>query len=320
MTLELLASDIFLKAMAAGTIAAVMASLVGYFVVLRAQAFAAESLLDVCFAGATGAGLLGAAPILGMVVFGLGAAVGIGALGEKARERSVEIGMVVSFALGLGVLFLSLYAHGSASHANAGMAIRFGSLLSVRPADLYRLFALAVVVLAALAVVFRPLLFATVDPEAAKAKGVRVGLVSVLFLVILALAAAASALVVGVLLAAALLIAPAAAAVRFARAPARTMLLSLCLGLGITWGGILISFLWPWRHPPVGFTVSAAAAAVYFIAAAWRRRGVARQARAIIIGDSAETGHFRIGGRRRSIPTSVTRTSSRTCNWWRAPT
>lgn len=302
MNLQLLASDVFRNAMIAGTIAAAVASLVGYFVVLRAQAFAAESLLDVSFAGATGAALFGMAPILGAAVLGLGAAFGIGALGEKARERSVEIGMVVSFALGLGIFFLSLYARGSASHANAGMAILFGSLLSVRPEDILRLLGISGVVLAGLASIFRPLLFATVDPEGARARGAPVRLLSTLFLLILALAASAGALAVGILLAAALLIAPAAAAVRLARRPPRALLLSLCLGVGITWGGILLSFLWPWRHPPVGFSVSALAAAVYFISVAASRKGYARGSKTVIIGDSAETAQWtsRKGSTKRS--------------------
>ena len=292
MNLQLLASDVFRNAMIAGTIAAVVASLVGYFVVLRAQAFAAESLLDVSFAGATGAALFGMAPVLGAAVLGLGAALGIGALGQKARERSVEIGMVVSFALGLGIFFLSLYARGSGSHANAGMAILFGSLLSVRPEDILRLLCISGVVLAGLAGIFRPLLFATVDPEAARARGVPVRLLSTIFLLILALAAAAGSLAVGILLATALLIAPAAAAVRLSRRPAGTMLLSLFLGVGITWAGILLSFLWPWRHPPVGFSVTALAASVYFIAVAASRKGYARRSKTVIIGDSAETAQW----------------------------
>lgn len=302
MTLQLIASDIFRNAMLAGTVAAVLASLVGYFIVLRAQAFAAESLLDVCFAGATGAALLGVAPLLGMAVFGLGAALGMGALGEKARERSVEIGMVVSFALGLGVLFLGMYARGSGSHSNAGVAVLFGSLLSVRPDDIVRLVVITVITLAGLALVFRPLLFATVDPEAARARGVPVRLVSTLFLLIVALAAAASALAVGILLAVSLLIAPAAAAVRWTRRAGRALLLSLLLGIGITWGGIFVSFFLPWGHPPVGFSVSALAAAVYFIAMAAGRKGYARRGKTIIIGDSAETYQWtsRKGSTRRS--------------------
>jgi len=292
MTIQLLSSDIFRNAMIAGTVAAAVASLVGYFVVLRAQAFAAESLLDVSFAGATGAALFGVAPVLGAAILGLGAAFGIGAMGERARERDVEIGMVVSFALGLGIFFLSLYARGSASHATAGVSILFGSLLSVQPEDILRLCLLSAVVLAGLAGVFRPLLFSTIDPEAARARGVPVRLLSTLFLLILALAAAAGALAVGILLATALLIAPAAAAVRLTRRPSATLVLSLCLGVGIIWGGILISFLWPGRHPPVGFSVSTLAAAIYFIGVAASRRAYARREKTIIIGDSAETAQW----------------------------
>ena len=292
MTLDLLASDIFRNAMIGGTAAAVVASLVGYFVVLRAQAFAAESLLDVCFAGATGGALLGVSPVLGMAMFGLAAALGMGGLGERVRDRGVEIGMVVSFALGLGVLFLGIYAHESASHANAGVSVLFGSLLSIRSADLYRVSALSALTVAGLAVLGRPLLFSTVDPEAARARGVPVRFVSTAFLVVLALAAAVGSMAVGILLATSLVIAPAAAAVRLARRPGRSLLLSVCLGVGVTWGGILVSFLWPWRHPPVGFTVSALATAVYFAAAAARRNLYARRGRTVIIGDSAETGQW----------------------------
>jgi zinc/manganese transport system permease protein len=291
-TLELLTSAVFRNAMLAGTIAAALAGLIGYFVVLRSQAFAAEAFLDICFAGATGAALLGFAPVAGMAVFGLGSALGIGALGQRARERSIEIGMVLSFALGMGVLFLSLYAHGSAAHSNAGMAILFGYLLSVRPLDLYRMLAIAAVALSALAVVYRPLLYATVDEQSASAKGVRVRLLSAVFLLILALAAAASSLVVGVLLASALLIAPPAAAVRLTRRPARALALSLGIALGVTWGGILYSFAGPGRHPPVGFSVSALAALVYFASAFRRRKGYARGGKPIIISDSAETGQW----------------------------
>jgi len=278
--------------MIAGTVAAATASLIGYFVVLRAQAFAAEALLDVCFAGATGAAVIGVTPILGMALFGLGAAVGIGALGERARERSIEIGMVVSLALGLGVLFLGMYARGSASHANAGLAVLFGSLLSVGPRDLIPLFALSGVAAAGLAAVFRLLLFATVDPQTARARGVPVRLLDAVFMLIMALAAAAGTPAVGVLLAASLLVAPAAAAVRVARRPPTALLLSLCLGLGITWAGILVSFLWPGRRPPVGFSVSALASAVYFVAASVGRKGYPRRGKTIIIGDSAETGQW----------------------------
>lgn len=296
MTGELLLSDVFRNALLAATIASVTSGLVGYLVVLRAQAFAAESLLDVCFAGATGAALLGVSPLAGMAIFGLGAAAGIGALGGRAAERGVEIGMVVSLALGLGILFLSVYARESAAHSAAGVGILFGSLLSVRPSDIFRMAGMSVLVLGGLLAIFRPLLFATVDPDGARARGVPVRFVSIGFLLLLALAAASSALTVGVLLASSLLIAPAAAAARLTRRPARALVLSVCLAVGVSWGGIAVSFFWPGRKPPVGFSVSALAAALYFVAAifgrAASRSGYARRGKTIIIGDSVETGRW----------------------------
>ena len=114
-----------------------------------------------------------------------------------------------------------------------------------------------------LAVVYRPLLFASIDPAAARARGVPVRALSVVFLLVLALAAAACTFVVGVLLASALLIAPAAAAVRMTHRPLHSLLLSLAFGVFITWAGLLVSFIGPWRHPPVGFSISALAGVVY---------------------------------------------------------
>jgi zinc/manganese transport system permease protein len=274
---DLLSSDVFQKALLGGTAAAAMAAVVGYFLVLRVQAFAAEAFSDICFAGATGASLIGQSPLVGMIVFSLLSALSLGALGERARGRSVEIGMVLSFALGLGVLFLSIYTRSSASHANAGVSILFGSILSVRPADIYRMLACGGAAVATLAVVYRPLLFASVDPAAARARGVPVRALSVVFLLVMALAAAACTFVVGVLLASALLIAPTAAAVRMTHRPLHSLLLSLAFGILITWAGLLVSFIGPWRHPPVGFSISALAAIVYAVAAVLGRRGHPRR-------------------------------------------
>ena len=290
MSLELLTSDVFRNALAAGALSATLAAVVGYFVVLRAQAFAAEAFLDICFAGAAGAALLGLAPLAGMAVFGLSAGLGMGALGERVREHGIEVGMVLSFALGLGVLFLSLYAHGGAARGGSGIAILFGSLVGVRPRDLLRLLIVSIVVLTGLGALYRPLLFATVDTQSAVARGVPVRLLSVGFLLVLALAAAASAQVVGVLLASSLLIAPPAAAARLTRRPARGMLLAVGLGLLVTWGGIFLSFAGLLGHPPVGSAVSGLAAVVYFLSVAAKRGGYPRVSKAIIISDSAETG------------------------------
>jgi len=270
---DLFGSDVFQKALIGGTVAAAVSALVGFFLVLRVQAFAAEAFSDICFAGATGAALVGQSPLIGMIVFSLLSALSLGALGERARGRSVEIGMVLSLALGLGVLFLSIYTRSSASHANAGVSILFGSILSVRPADIYRMLAGGGAALATLAVIYRPLLFASIDPAAARARGVPVRALSVVFLLVMALAAAACTFVVGVLLASALLIAPAAAAVRMTHRPLHSLLLSLAFGVSITWIGLLVSFVGPWRHPPVGFSISALAALVYGGASILGRRG-----------------------------------------------
>jgi zinc/manganese transport system permease protein len=275
---ELLSSDVFHKAFLAGTAAAAIAAVTGYFLVLRAQAFAAEALMDICFAGATGAALLGLSPLTGMIAFSVFSALSLGALGERARGRHAEIGMVLSFALGLGVLFLSIYSRASARHSTAGLSILFGSILSVQAADLYRMLACGSAALAALAIVYRPLLFSSIDPAAARARGVPLRALSIVFLFVLALAAAACTFVVGVLLASALLIAPAAAAAALSRRPWRTLLLSLGFGLFITWSGLLISFVGPWRQPPIGFSISAMAALVYAAAMLLGRRGRARRA------------------------------------------
>ncbi len=275
--LDLLSSDIFRNALVGGTAAAAMAGVVGYFLILRVQAFAAEAFMDICFAGATGASLLGQSPLVGMIAFSLLSALGLGALGDRARGRHVEIGMVLSVALGLGVLFLSLYTRSSASHSNAGVSILFGSILSVQPADLVRMLACGAVALVVLAAIYRPLLFASIDPASARARGVPVRALSVVFLIVLALAAAACTFVVGVLLASALLIAPAAAAIAVTDRPPRAILLSLGLGILIMWVGLLASFMGPWRHPPIGFSISALAALAYAVATIVGRRGRARR-------------------------------------------
>lgn len=216
---DLLSSDIFQNAFVGGTIAAIVAAAVGYFLVLRAQAFACEAFTDISFAGATGAILLGFSSILGMIVFSFLSALGLGIMGERARGRDVEIGMVLSFALGLGVLFLSIFTHHSSGHANVGVNILFGSILTVTQQDIWIIVKCGIAVLFVLAMIYRPLLFMSVDPIVAQARGVPVRLLSIVFLLLLALTTASCIMVVGVLLVAALLIAPAAAAVNLTRRP-----------------------------------------------------------------------------------------------------
>ncbi len=262
--ISLLQSEMVQNAFLGGTIVAVVAALVGYFVVLRAQAFAAEAFTDIGFAGATAAVVLGLSSLVGMLVLSLLSALGIGALGDRIRGRDVEIGMVLSFALGVGVLFLSLYTQSSASHASGGVNILFGSLLTVRRSDIMITLVCSCVILLALAWIFRPLLFASVDPVVAQSRGVPVRPLSILFLLLLAATAAESILVVGVLLVSALLIAPAAAATNIARRPRTTLLLAVALSLVVTWSGLLLAFFGTWRHFSVGFYIAVLASLVYF--------------------------------------------------------
>jgi zinc/manganese transport system permease protein len=260
---DLFSSDLFLRAFVGATLVALLSAPVGYFLVLRAQVFAAEAFMDICFAGATGAALVGVAPLFGMVLFSLFSAAGLGAFGGRARGRSVEVGMVLSFALGLGVLFLNVGTRGSAFHSTAGVGILFGSLMSVQWVDIQRMLVFGGLSLAVLAVMFRPLLFSTIDPDVARARGIPVQGLSVAFLIVLALAAASCTLVVGVLLAAALLIAPAAAAVRLTHRPLSALLLAMAFSLFVAWGGLFLTFAGTWRHPPAGFSFSVLAALVY---------------------------------------------------------
>src|SRR3984885_831486 len=196
------------NAFIAGTLIAIVAAIVGYFVVLRAQAFAAHALSHVGFAGATLAALLGTSALLGMSGFTAVAALGIGALGKRIRGRDVEIGMILSLALGLGVLFLRLYT----SSASEAVGVLFGSILSVTQSNIDWTIMLGLGTLIILAAIFRPLLFSSIDPEVAEARGVSIKALSIIFMFLLAITVAESIQVVGVLLVFALIVVPAAAA------------------------------------------------------------------------------------------------------------
>jgi zinc/manganese transport system permease protein len=262
--LELFRHDFGQNAFLAGTIVAIVAAIVGYFVVLRAQAFAGHALSHIGFAGATGAALLGVSSLLGMFALTMVAALGMGALGKRVRGRDVEIGMVLSFALGLGVLFLSLYTQ----YASETVGVLFGSILSVSHSDVLVTLYCGLGTLVVMAFLFRPLLFASIDPEVAQARGVPVGLLSVVFMLLLAITVAEAIQVVGVLLVFALLIAPAATAERWTRRPIATVALAVGLSVAFTWGGLELAFNSSW---PVSFYISALAALSYLISV-----GVAR--------------------------------------------
>jgi zinc/manganese transport system permease protein len=249
--------DFMRTAFAAGGVVAVAAGAVGYFLVLRNLTFAGHALSHIGFAGATGSALIGLGPLWGLLAFTLAAAVGMGLLGEQLRQRDVAVGIVLSLALGFGVLFLYLYTT-SASEASA---ILFGNLLGVSRATLWSLGGLSVATLAALAAMSRRLLFATLAPELAEAKGVSRRLVSVLFLAIVAVAVAEAAQVVGVLLVFALMVGPAAAAQRLCYSLGRGVLLAVVLAVGETWAGLALAYVSDW---PTTFWIVTLSCLVYF--------------------------------------------------------
>jgi zinc/manganese transport system permease protein len=170
MLTEILAYDFMQRAFAASGIVALVAGTVGYFLVLRGQTFAGHALSHVGFAGAAGAALVGLSPLGGMVAFTVAAGVGMGLLGEKLSGRDVAIGIILALALGFGLLFLNFYTTNSAQVT----ALLFGNVLAVSPAMLRALAILAAATLAGLALISRPLLFASLQPELAEAKGVSV--------------------------------------------------------------------------------------------------------------------------------------------------
>jgi len=256
--------DFMRNAFAAAGIAAVLAGAVGFFLVLRGQTFAGHALSHVGFTGATGAALFGVSPLAGLVGFTLVAGVGMGFFGEKLAERDVAIGMVLSLALGLGLLFLHFYT----SAATQATALLFGNVLGVDESALATLAILALVSLAALAFIARPLIFASLQSELTEASGVPLRAVSVAFLAVVAVAVAECAQIVGVLLVFTLMVGPAAAAANFSRRLGRAIALSAALALAQAWGGLTLAFYTDW---PTGFWIVALSGVVYFVSLAARR-------------------------------------------------
>jgi zinc/manganese transport system permease protein len=189
------------------------------------------------FTGAAAGLLVADNPVAGAYFGALVVAGILGTIGNRQRERDSTIGVILAFGLGLGVLFLSYY-HGFATQATN---ILFGNIFGVSSGQLLTLLLVSVAVLGALSFIYRPLLFASVDPEVAQAKGVHVRLLGVIFLFVLALTVTSAAQVVGTLLVLSLAITPAAAAQHFATRPSMITLLSICFALIASVGGILLS-------------------------------------------------------------------------------
>jgi zinc/manganese transport system permease protein len=251
--------DFMRHAFAAAGIVAVVSGLTGYFLVMRGQTFAGHALSHIGFAGATGAGLIGLAPIWGLVGFTLAAGIAMGAMSERISARDVAIGVVLSLALGLGLLFLHYYS----GFATQATAILFGNVLAVSVTTIWILAGLALVTLAGLTLIMRPLIFASLQPELAEAKGVPLRLVSTAFLALVALAVSACAQIVGVLLVFTLMVGPAAAAQRLTSSLWGGLAWSAVLALAEAWFGLALAYETDW---PVSFCIALLSAAAYFAA------------------------------------------------------
>ena len=250
--------DFMAHAFEAGTVVAIVAGVIGYFAVLRRSSFAAHALSHVGFAGAAGAVLLGLSPIVGLLSFTVAGGMAIAALGRKATERDVQIGVVLAFTLGLGVLFISLYK----GYATEAYSLLFGEILGISIADVWVTLIAGTLLLVLVAIFYRRLLFNSLDEEVAEAKGISIFWLEMIFMILIAIATSIAVQVVGVLLIFALMVTPAAISLRIAKTPFHGMLISLLIALFAVWFGLFISF---YLSYPVSFFITTFTFMIYVI-------------------------------------------------------
>ncbi|MGD3108134.1 metal ABC transporter permease [Streptomyces sp. YGL11-2] len=248
------------NAFRAGAIVAVVSAVVGWFVVLRRQTFAAHTVSVVAFPGAAGAVLLGVSAVYGYFTLCVAAALVIAALGSRAggAEESALTGTVQAFLLAAGFLFMALYK----GLLEGPQTILFGTFLGITASQVMVLAVVGAVVLAVLAWVGRPLLFASVDPQVAAGRGVPVRTLSVVFLVLLGAATAEASQITGTLLVFALMVIPGATAQAVTARPAASLALAVLLAFAATWLGLIAAYYSPY---PLGFFVTSFAFAGYVI-------------------------------------------------------
>ncbi len=257
----------------AASIVAVVAGMVGFFIVLRGSAFVAHAIPHGSFGGAAGAALLAGvdgtilgvnATIVGLFVFAVAGAVGIGWLGRRSRH-DVATALTLVLMLGIGALFLSW----SSQYEEAVYSLLFGEVFGVAAGALLPIAILGALSVAAMAVVFRPLLLSSLAPEVAQARGIRLAVVETAFLLVVALATTMTVPVVGALLMFSLMVGPPAAA-RFVTArPQVAVLVSAGIALVLVWAGLLLADLTNW---PLGLFVGVGGAACYVAGRVWVAR------------------------------------------------
>jgi zinc/manganese transport system permease protein len=240
----------------AGTIIAIVAGVVGYFVVMRRVSFAAHALSHVGFAGAAGAVLISINPIFGLLAFTSGGGLAMAALGRKASSRDVQIGTVLAFMLGLGVLFINLYK----GYATEAYSLLFGEILGVSSSDVLISLIAGVLILVSVAIFYRRLMFTSLDEDVAEAKGISLNVMNAVFMLMIALATSIAVQVVGVLLIFALMVTPAAIAQRLAYRPAPGIAISVLVALISTWLGLFMAF---YISLPVSFFIVSAVFGFY---------------------------------------------------------
>jgi zinc/manganese transport system permease protein len=259
---DMLSHGFMRNAFLAGTAIAVASGLVGYFLVLRSQVFTGDALSHVAFTGALAALAMGVDIRVGLFASVMAVSVLLGALGQRGRADDVVIGSVFVWILGLGVLFLSLFTTSRAtSNSTAGVSVLFGSIFGLDDNHTTVAVLIAAAVSAAMVVIARPLLFASIDEAVAAARGVPVRTLGYVFLILVGITAAEATQVIGALLLLGLLAAPAAAAQRLTTRPYTAFAISALLAVGSTWTGLLLSYRIA-KLPP-SFAIVATVTAVY---------------------------------------------------------
>jgi len=267
--MNMLALEFMRNAFIAGGCIALAAGLVGYFVVLRNQVFTADALGHVAFTGGLGGVLAGLNLLAGVFGSCIAVALAIGALGGRARGRDVAIGTVFAWVLGLGVLFLSLYTTArSAASGTLGVSVLFGSILGLQPAQVIvgSLTGLATVMV--MLAIARPLLFLSIDPEVAVARGVPARALTALFFVLVAITVAEAVQAVGALLIFALIVTPAAVAQNLSTRPWAGMALSAGIAVAVVWLGLVLAF---YVALPASFLITGLAFGAYLASYVARR-------------------------------------------------
>ena len=242
----------------AGTIIAVIAGITGYFVVLRRSAFTAHAFSEIGFAGAAGAVLVGLPPIAGLLLGSTIGGLAIAALGRRAANRDTQIGIVLAFALGLGLLFISLY-NGYASEA---YSILFGEITGISWDAVELTFVAGAGILIVVGVLYRPLLFASLDEDVAEAKGMPMLFLGTAFLLVVAVAVSFAVQVTGVLLIFSLMVTPAATAQYLSKRPQRAIIISVGIALMATWVGLFVG--WSTAYP-VSFFITGIVFGLYLL-------------------------------------------------------